>query len=118
MSTIKEKVNDLCEENGITIAQLEKTLGFGNGTISRWVNSQPRADKLKAVAEYFNVTVGFLTGNEERRNNVIYAVGEMETDMLSMFRQLSKAGQYKMLFTITKELQEENAQHEEPEDDE
>ena len=60
--TIKDRVRKLCESRGITIAQLEKELGFGNGTIARWNVSKPRINKLSAVATYFTVPVQSLTG--------------------------------------------------------
>lgn len=56
-----EKIKSLCETRQITISKLEKTLGFGNATIVRWGKGCiPTVDKLKAVAEYFDVTVDYL----------------------------------------------------------
>ena len=47
------------------IAQLEKELGFGNGTIAKWDISQPRTNKIAAVAFYFNVPLDSLTATEK-----------------------------------------------------
>lgn len=55
-----ENIKKLCKDNGISIAALEKRVGIGNATISRWNTSSPRSDKLKAVADYFGVTVDAL----------------------------------------------------------
>lgn len=56
-----EKIKSLCETRQITISKLEKILGFGNATIVRWGKGCiPTVDKLKAVAEYFDVTVDYL----------------------------------------------------------
>lgn len=52
-----KKIKDLCEARGIGISQLEKELGFGRDTISKWATSIPRADRLKVVADFFGVTV-------------------------------------------------------------
>lgn len=52
-----EKIRKLCKQHGITLAQLEKMLGFGNGTISRWNENRPSVDKVKAVSDCLNVTV-------------------------------------------------------------
>lgn len=57
---IYENVKALCDKNGTTVYALTKALGFGYGTISRWRTSSPSADKLKAVADYFGVTVDAL----------------------------------------------------------
>lgn len=60
-----ERINALCMARGITVAQLEKRLGFGGATISHWKESIPKADKLLLVANELGVTVEYLlTGNE------------------------------------------------------
>lgn len=46
-----------CEANGITIAELERKAGIGNGIIRRWDEMNPRLDNLKAVAGALGVTV-------------------------------------------------------------
>jgi len=63
--TLYEKVRYLCKRNGINMKILEKELGFGNGTISRWKTSIPSADRVVKVAKYFNVTTDYLLGLSE-----------------------------------------------------
>nr|DAS41866.1 MAG TPA: repressor protein [Caudoviricetes sp.] len=58
-------IKKLCESNSISIFSLEKKLGFGNGTISRWDNSSPTVANLKKVADYFGVTMEELLGEKE-----------------------------------------------------
>lgn len=57
---IYENTKKLCEAHGITIAALERKLNFSNGLISKWANQSAGVDKVKRVADYFNVTVDFL----------------------------------------------------------
>lgn len=59
-----EKIIALCEAKGISVAFLEKALGIGNGTIRAWDQSVPRADSLKRVADYFQVTMDYLMSDE------------------------------------------------------
>lgn len=54
-----EKIEKLCEERGITVCALERTLGFGRCTISKWRKSSPSVDKLKKVADYFGVGIDY-----------------------------------------------------------
>lgn len=54
---IYENIKALCDKMGITISELEKRAGLGNGVIGGWKKSFPRADKLKAVADALGVTV-------------------------------------------------------------
>lgn len=61
--TLLSRIKELCVEKSITLASLEKTLNFGNGSLSRWDSSSPSADKLLKVAEYFGVSADYLLGN-------------------------------------------------------
>lgn len=61
--TITERIKELCDRKNITIAALERTLDFGNGTIRRWSTTSPSVDKLKLVADYLGVNMDYLIGN-------------------------------------------------------
>ena len=52
-----DKLAAMCKERGISFRKLEKECGLGNGTIARWKTSSPSVANLKAVADYFGVTV-------------------------------------------------------------
>lgn len=58
--TLKERIKNLAQEQGISLPALEAELGFGNSTIVKWDKSTPNADKLNAVAKYFGVTMDYL----------------------------------------------------------
>lgn len=47
----------ICVKNGISFSKLEKILGFGNGSISRWKKVSPNVLAVKKVADYFGVTI-------------------------------------------------------------
>lgn len=57
-----ENVKELCRKNNITFAQLERELGFGNGTIRKWAGASPSVDRLEKVADYFKVSTDQLLG--------------------------------------------------------
>ena len=64
--TIKERVQDLCRDVGISARALEKLLGFGQGYISRLDKTVPNIGKVRILADYFGVTTKYLlTGEEE-----------------------------------------------------
>ena len=58
------KIKILCKEKGTRVHAMEKELGFGGGTISRWKNSNPGLEKILKIANYLDVSVEFLTGFE------------------------------------------------------
>jgi len=61
---IVKNIERHCEERGLSISGLEKQLGFGNSTISKWTRCSPSVDKLSAVASFFNTTVDELLRGE------------------------------------------------------
>lgn len=52
---ITETIKTLCSYHRISIAELEKKLKFGNGTIRRWDKNMPSIDKITKVAQYFDI---------------------------------------------------------------
>lgn len=65
---ILKKILELAEKNNISVSCLEKTLGFGNGTIKKWGESSPSVDKLKKVADYFGVSIEYFLEQEESQH--------------------------------------------------
>ena len=58
------RIENLRKSKGISQGALEKELGFSNGSVSKWKNSMPTPERLKKLADYFQVTVDYLvTGN-------------------------------------------------------
>lgn len=62
-----EKIKELAIQKHISIRQLEEKLGFANATLRRWDKNKPSVDKIQAVAKFFNVSVDYLLGNEEKK---------------------------------------------------
>lgn len=54
----------LCKEKGLTPNKVAKELGIASATISDWKygRSEPKIDKARKIAEYFNVSIDYLDG--------------------------------------------------------
>ena len=64
-----ERIRQLCEEHGTILFQLEKALGFANGSLAKSDSEKIQSGRLKAIADYFGVTVDYLlTGNNYYTN--------------------------------------------------
>lgn len=65
--TFYEKVQALCAEKGVSVTKLATSLGFSSSTPNNWqkMNGLPRSSTVKAVADYFGVSVDYLTSNDE-----------------------------------------------------
>ncbi len=100
MSVIKR----IKEISPISIKKLEETLGFGNGTISKWDKSSPKADKIITVAKYLNVSIDYLlTGNQQNKD-----LTELQKELLKKFSSLPEKEQYKILGKIELMLEQQN----------
>lgn len=65
--SLVDKIKSLCKEKKITVAELERNTGISNGQIRKWDNSTPGVDKLKLVADYFDVSVDYLLGRTDKK---------------------------------------------------
>ena len=62
---ILQNIKRRCIEKNITIAELERKAGVGNGVVARWATMRPRVDLLKKVADFLGCTVDDLLKEEE-----------------------------------------------------
>ena len=60
-----ERIEYLRKKEGISQGNLEKELGFSNGSISKWKTSTPKPERLQKLADYFGVSVEFLIGKTD-----------------------------------------------------
>lgn len=63
--TAFDRVKFLCEKRKITMVELEERLGFSRNSLYSWKKNNPSADKLTAVADFFNVSTDYLLGRVE-----------------------------------------------------
>ena len=89
--TMLDKIRELCAKKGISLAQLEKDLGFSNKSIFAWKDSNPSVNKVKAVADYFGVTVDYLVSDETNY--------EAKEELLE--RAFADNPEMRMLFKVT-----------------
>ncbi|WP_419791625.1 helix-turn-helix domain-containing protein [Staphylococcus chromogenes] len=60
-----EIIKKLATKKHMTIAELERKLNLSNGQIARWKKANPNSSHLKAIADYFDVSVDYLLGREK-----------------------------------------------------
>jgi transcriptional regulator with XRE-family HTH domain len=126
--TFHDRVNALCAERGISITKLASELGFSSSTPNNWrdMAGLPRAKTVKAVADYFGVSVDYLKGDDAAVNvetvqdnhgiigpthapvTIVNGnerkLSEQEMELLSIFEQLSVMDRAKLL-VFASELQ-------------
>lgn len=65
--TLYDRIAQLAKEKGLSIRQADKEIGLANGTIGKWRHQGAKQSSLQKVADYFNVSVDYLTGNSETK---------------------------------------------------
>ena len=62
---IVENIRRLCNSKGVTIKDLETSIGLGKNTVYKWAESSPSVANLKKVADFFGCTVDELLNESE-----------------------------------------------------
>lgn len=87
--TLKERVKLLANEKGVSLPTLESELGFGNSTIVKWDKSTPNAEKLNAVAKYFNVSMDYLLNGSDENGLTEKDNKDIAKDLENIMEKLS-----------------------------
>ena len=61
---LKERIQELCKRENISMNQLEEELEFGKGYISKLGKSTPNTAKIQKIANRFSVPLEYLMGKE------------------------------------------------------
>lgn len=64
----------LCQQKGVTVAEVSRSTGISQSTLSNWKKRRNNisAENAKKLADYFGVTVGFLMGVQENEQSKEY----------------------------------------------
>ena len=77
----------------MTMAELERSLGFGNGTIRRWSNNSPSVDKVLLVADLLNADISWLLKGKTTAIEPIlkkyYSLSDIDKDKVNIFMDIA-----------------------------
>lgn len=94
MYNLYETIYSLCEKKGISGYRLCKDLGIQPSIISDLKSGRKKglsADYANRIADYFNVSVGFLLGGveEEKKKPADQKADGLESEFMKLFSVLS-----------------------------
>lgn len=69
MNNLYLRVKELAAQKHVSLAKVERDLGFSNGIISTWKTGKASQDKINSLADYFNVSTDYLLGRTAVKNN-------------------------------------------------
>ncbi|EJQ43691.1 hypothetical protein IEQ_05019 [Bacillus cereus BAG6X1-2] len=64
--TIFDRVKDLANNQGLSMAELERRLDFSPNTLYKLKTQKPSIDRIEAIAQFFNVSTDYLLGRTEK----------------------------------------------------
>lgn len=65
--TVFDRVKKLCDEQGLTVVELEEKVGFGRNSLYKWKSQSPKTENLEKVADFFNVSTDYLLGRTDKK---------------------------------------------------
>lgn len=65
-SVLYERIKLLCKQRGIMLSTLSEAVGISESLIRKWAyTTSPSIDKVRKIAQYFDVSVDYLIGISE-----------------------------------------------------
>ena len=110
----KYRLRDLREQERISGAKLGKYLNVGKSTVSMWENGKnyPTANMLQKIADYFHVSVDYLLGKTNVKNEVAISdinLDEFEVALHGEVKELTDDAKEKILeYARLLKMKEEN----------
>ena len=101
----------LCKEHGTTPTKFVTTeLKLSSSKITAWKNgSIPKYEILKAIADYFQVTVGYLFDGGEKSSST--ELTENEREIVKIFKDLTETQQGKIIARAQIMAEQNEAEH-------
>lgn len=102
MYDLYNKIEGLCKKRGVNITQMCKESGVSRASITDLKMGRKQALSsmtLSKIASYFNVSVDYLIGNEQKEKAAIDVVDD---DLQEYLDELRSRPEKRMLFSVTK----------------
>lgn len=103
--TLFERIKSLANQRDKSMKEVALELGFSENLFYRWKTTEPKARDLQKVADYFDVSVDYLLGREERETPKFVDLSEDDTVFSFDGKAISKETMRKAI-AIAKALEE------------
>lgn len=97
-----EIFSTLCAKKGSSANAIAKEIGISSGSVTKWKNgTMPNNKTLKSIATYFNVTIEYLCGKEEKPTGENTGeLSEQEKILLNTFRRSSEEAKQRIIQSV------------------
>lgn len=110
MCTLYERITDLCKQKGVSGSRMCVDLGLSKSTMSDMKSGRKQGISTataQKIANYLNVSVGYLLGEEETaetKKSPSVELTEGEKMLLELFRKVPESQQQMVLQMISAAL--------------
>lgn len=101
-----DRIKTLCKQKGVTVTGTEKELGFARGSLCKVETNKPSMEKVQKLAEFFEVSVEYLTTGEEKENKEYY----LNPETAELAQTLFENKDLRVLFDAAKDATPEDLQ--------
>ena len=97
----------LMKLRGITTYRVSKDTGIAQSVFSSWKNgiSTPKTEKMQKIADYFNVSLEYLTTGEEKEDGKKYYLND---DTASIAQKIFEGKELRLLFDAAQDAEPED----------
>lgn len=99
-----DRVKALCKERKVPVSRLERECGFANGYIGQLKKGSLPNDRLQKIADYFGVSLEYLTTGHETDSEPYY----LDDEAREMAQFLFENPEYRVLFDASRKVKKED----------
>lgn len=101
-SILFQRIRKLCKDRNITIKKMAEDLDIGTSLIRKWkTTTSPSIDKVKPIAEYFDVSTDYLIGLTDIEQPVEKLIGDKDIISIQRARnRMSDADRSRMMKSL------------------
>lgn len=108
-----ERFEQLLQKHGVTPYKVSKEAGVTQTSLSNWKSgrSTPSVKTLQKIADYFGVSIGYLTGTEEAEPNAVDKENNpivLDDEALELLEELKTRPEMRTLFSVSKKATKED----------
>lgn len=100
-----ETIKKLCKEKGVTVTGAEKDLGFAKGSLCKLNTNKPSLEKVQKLADYFGVSVAYLSSNENDSKAERYYHND---ETAQMAQEIFENKELRLLFSAARDASPED----------
>lgn len=103
---IAQRIKELRTSQGISQAELAKRLGLTAGAIGMYESGtrKPKYEILELIADYFNVDMNYLLGNENESSAIL------DETQIAIQKAFDARPEMRALFSVTKDCTKEQVE--------